>query len=350
MALQSSLYNTDGSTKTFPSTKHIATKQHVAVYKKRVSDNVWVIVPVLDFSLINNSVVFNTAPDMAIYSQIEVRVADTANELEDNPSDIAIIATGIANINTVATNIASVNTTSTNIASVKTVSGSIANVNATGASIANVNTVAVSIANVNTVAGSIANVNSVATTVVPNIAEILLADDNAVIATTKAGIATTQAGLANDSATEAKHWANYTVDVAVPEGTGEFSAKHYATKASQTASTINTDTTFVRKDSNTGAASMPSGTTAQRKPAPVVGDTRWNTTLGATETWSGTQWISASGQMLGTATTKAISYNSQVINENITIPADVNFSMVGTVTIGNGYQVVISDGARGVVL
>lgn len=234
MALQSSFYNTDGSTRTFPSTKHIATKQHVSVYQKRIIDNVWVLVAVNDFSLINNSVVFDTAPDTAIYSQIEVRVADTADELEDSPSAIALVSASIANVNTVATNITAVTTTSSNIASVQTTSGSITNVNTVATNIASVNSTAGSIANVNTVAGSIANVNSVATTVVPNIAEILLADNNAAIATTKAGEATA-------SATEAEHWANYTVDVAVPEGTGEFSAKHYATKAQQALAGLSID-------------------------------------------------------------------------------------------------------------
>lgn len=56
------------------------------------------------------------------------------------------------------------------------------------------------------------------------------------------------------------------------------------------------------------------------------------------------------GQMLGTAPVKAISYNAQTINESIVIPADVNFSMVGTVTLGTGYTITVSTGARGVVL
>lgn len=47
----------------------------------------------------------------------------------------------------------------------------------------------------------------------------------------------------------------------------------------------------VGKTSTTGSAKMPSGTTAQRDGSPVIGYTRWNTTLGCNETWSGTDWV-----------------------------------------------------------
>jgi hypothetical protein len=73
------------------------------------------------------------------------------------------------------------------------------------------------------------------------------AENNKNLAETAANTATTKAGEASDSAIlagtylssveadalEAEHWANYTVDIPVPEGDGlEYSAKHHATKAS----------------------------------------------------------------------------------------------------------------------
>lgn len=230
MATQSTTYNTDGSTRTFPSTKPIPTISHVGVYLKRVSDNAWVQMNVGDYTLVQNSIIMDNAPDTLIYSQLEVRVADDPAEITTSPSNVAIVAGDTTAINTVATNInavinnstnmgavtnvsaniASVNTVSAdivkvrtvadNITSVNAVSTNMANVNAVGADllepiseintvatdIANVNVVGAAISNVNTVATSITNVNSVATTVVPNIAEILLADDNATIATNKA--------------------------------------------------------------------------------------------------------------------------------------------------------------------
>jgi hypothetical protein len=72
-------------------------------------------------------------------------------------------STGTSLLETVATGIADVTTVATNIASVVATAGSIANVN--------------------TVASNIVNMNLVATQVVPNLAEILLADDNAAIVT-----------------------------------------------------------------------------------------------------------------------------------------------------------------------
>lgn len=268
MALQSSFYNTDGTTRTYPSTKHIATKQHVSVYGKRVSDSTWVILAVDLYELVNNSIVFDTAPDTVIYSQIEVRVADTAIELEDSPSDIAIVAGIAANVSTVAGNTTNINTVATNIGAVQTVSGAIANVNTVATNVANVNTVATNITSVNTVAANIVDVSSVADTIVPNIAEILLADTNATTATTQAGIATTKANEATASALEAEHWANYTVDVAVPEGTGEFSAKHYATKAAESAASLITDA--VPTDGSTNAVSSNGVFDALALKAPLV--------------------------------------------------------------------------------
>lgn len=220
MAQQSSFYFTDGTTRTFPSTKHIASKQHVAVYFKSVATNTWGVIEQTFYDVVNQSVVFTNAPDNVLYSELEVRVADTATELTQSPSDIALVAGSIANVNTVAGSIANVNTVSTNIATV------------------------------NTVSGSIANVNSVATTVVPNIVEILAADDNATTATTQAGLSATSATnsqlrawdaeaerlTADSYATEAE---NVVVKVYTSNGDGtftatpttEYSALHWSDKA-----------------------------------------------------------------------------------------------------------------------
>jgi hypothetical protein len=51
----------------------------------------------------------------------------------------------------------------------------------------------------------------------------------------------------------------------------------------------NTSTT-VTKDSSTGAASIPTGTTAQRPASLTAGMTRFNTDLGFAEYWTGSQW------------------------------------------------------------
>ena len=273
MAIQSSFYLVDGSTRTFPSTKHIATKQHCAVYLKDSVLITWSVVPVGEYSLINNSIVFDTAPSATLYSEIEIRVVDTQGEIVDSPSDIAQVSGSINNINTVATNISSVNTSATNIGAINTTSGSISNVNTVSANIANINlavsntaninavvanevnvtavgldlleptseinTVATSITNVNTVGLAIDNVNTNATNIASintnatNIVTIQNASTNATTATTQAGIATTQATNSSNSATLSYKWANELENVVVTGG--EYSAHHWAIKAAASA-------------------------------------------------------------------------------------------------------------------
>jgi hypothetical protein len=53
----------------------------------------------------------------------------------------------------------------------------------------------------------------------------------------------------------------------------------------------------IAKDSSTGAANLPAGTTAQRPATPVTGMTRYNSTLGVMEYYNGTAWYSVSYQV-----------------------------------------------------
>jgi hypothetical protein len=71
--------------------------------------------------------------------------------------------------------------------------------------------------------------------------------------------------------------------------------------------------TSVQKDSNTGAAYIPSGTTAQRPVAPASGYMRFNTTLSSAEVWNGTTW--------GAITDVANAINSAMTK---TTPADAD--------------------------
>ena len=52
----------------------------------------------------------------------------------------------------------------------------------------------------------------------------------------------------------------------------------------------NLNTYKVEQDSVTGAAQLPTGTTAQRPGTPAVGQTRYNSTLGKTETYTAAGW------------------------------------------------------------
>lgn len=115
MAIQSSFYVPDGSTRTFPSTKHIASKQHMAVWYRRISDGVWVVQNVTSYDLINNTAVLVEAPDVALYDNIEIRVADTYDELTDSPSEISIVAAIATEIVNVSDNMAEVKLVGENI-------------------------------------------------------------------------------------------------------------------------------------------------------------------------------------------------------------------------------------------
>lgn len=92
MPIQSAVYPTDGETRTFPSTKHIATKQHCAVRLKRTIDNTWELIEPELYTLSQNAIVFINAPETYLYSDVEVRVADNYDELEASIDDITSLA------------------------------------------------------------------------------------------------------------------------------------------------------------------------------------------------------------------------------------------------------------------
>lgn len=56
-----------------------------------------------------------------------------------------------------------------------------------------------------------------------------------------------------------------------------------------------TTSNVVNFQGTTGALTPPTGTTAQRPSSPVVGMSRWNTTLGLYEIWNGTAWQAITG-------------------------------------------------------
>ena len=145
----------------------------------------------------------NPNGDMTIYNNLTelIAVYDKLTEIVTVYNDIKVGGTNYTN--TVATNLAGSNT-------IGTVADDLAlginsSVKATGSNITSVVTVAHDINNVNSVAGNSANINSVATTVVPNMAEILLADNNAAIATAKAAEATAAAATATAKSNEIKN-------------------------------------------------------------------------------------------------------------------------------------------------
>jgi hypothetical protein len=58
----------------------------------------------------------------------------------------------------------------------------------------------------------------------------------------------------------------------------------------------------------------------------------------------------AGGQYFGSATVKAISYNSQTIAENVTVTSGNNGLSAGTITINSGFTVTVETGANWVIV
>lgn len=102
MALQSQFYTVEAGVRTYISTKHIASKLHMAVWIKTISTGTWSTLSTQLYDLINNTAVLDTALDPAIYSELELRVADAPSELSESPSNIATVAAIAADIATVA--------------------------------------------------------------------------------------------------------------------------------------------------------------------------------------------------------------------------------------------------------
>jgi len=105
---------------------------------------------------------------------------------------------------------------------------------------------------------------------------------------------------------------------------------------------------------DTGAIKIPVGTELQRPGTPVAGQLRFNDDADEFEGYDGTAWGAigggGSGQMLGDATVKAISYNAQTIAENLTVLSTYNALSVGPLSIDSGYTVTVESGARWVVI
>lgn len=82
----------------------------------------------------------------------------------------------------------------------------------------------------------------------------------------------------------------------------------------------------------------------------LVSGTNIKTINGESIVGGGDLEIGGSGQMLGNATVKAISYNAQTIAENITIPSTYNATSTGPITIQDGFTVTIEEGGIWVII
>ena len=101
----------------------------------------------------------------------------------------------------------------------------------------------------------------------------------------------------------------------------------------------------VFKDSSTGAANIPAGTTAQRPSVAANGQIRFNTDIKSYEGYNGALglWASIGGGATGGGTDKVFYENNQVVTTNYTITANTNAMSAGPITINDGVSITIPD-------
>lgn len=102
---------------------------------------------------------------------------------------------------------------------------------------------------------------------------------------------------------------------------------------------------LVQQDSSTGAAYLPTGTTAQRPVSPSSGYARFNTTLALTEIWNGSVWAPIGSGATGAVGNSAFYENDQTITGSYTLSANKNAMSAGPIVINSGVVVTVPTGA-----
>jgi len=96
---------------------------------------------------------------------------------------------------------------------------------------------------------------------------------------------------------------------------------------------------------NSGAFSIPAGTTAQRPVSPVNGMIRYNTTLGLVEIYKAGVWSDIAGRAVGGNMDQIFWLNDVTVTASYTVPTGKNAVTAGPVTINDGVTVTVSDGS-----
>ena len=261
----------------------------------------------------------------------------SAQSADDLVADIVRIAASATNIDIVANNIASVNTDAAAIANINTVAGAIANVNAVGTDIASVNTNATNIANINTNATNIVAIQNAAANAASAAASAVSA------AASLADFQNTFLGAFATDPTLDPHSGPLTA------GDLYFNTVSNRVRVYSGASwdyVALDSTVVVEKDSSTGSATLPAGTTGQRTASAINGMLRYNSTIAGFEGYVAGAW----GGVGGAQANGAIYENAQSITTSYTLTASKNGFSVGPITLGGGVVVTVPSGSRWAVL
>ena len=114
------------------------------------------------------------------------------------------------------------------------------------------------------------------------------------------------------------------------------------------------DALRVPRDSITGSASLPAGTTAQRTAAPTAGNIRFNTELVKAEVHTGTAWTPVGAGATGGGTDAVFLNGSYTVTTSYTLPTGLSTIALGdangNLTINDGVVITIPNNSRMVVL
>lgn len=230
------------------------------------------------------------------------------------------------------------------------------------ANVEDLNLIVQNIDSINAVVPLADDLNNIIDNIVPNLTEILEADNNATIATEQALLATTngaaQVALATaqaELAATAKDASESARDIAIAKAVeattkaGEASTSATNALASEIQAGVYASqldpTKIVAKDSPTGSAMMPVGTTAQRPSTPSNGYMRYNTDITSMEVYSNGSWGSVGGGAKGGGSNSVFFENDQAVTTDYTITSGKNAMSAGAITINNGVTVTIPNGS-----
>ena len=172
------------------------------------------------------------------------------------------------------------------------------------------------------------------------------ATNSANSATASANSATASASSASGASTSASTAGTQATNSSNSATASANSATAAATSASNASSTLSN---AIVRDAATGAASMPTGTTAQR-PSGAVGMFRHNSTLNKFEGYNDGAWGELGGGGSSLGTDSIIRTNAKVIAENITFAGSENGMTIGPITVNSGYTVTVTSGSTWVII
>ena len=151
------IYVGTGSQRVFPIPTKIISDDYI-----RIEINGDFISNRTTWDIVNNSIIFVTAPANGATIDVQVATSEEALSLLGSISNIDIVAEDIVKVSIVGDNIDNVNNVGNNISNVNAVANDLININIVATNVNNVNNVGNNITNVNNVASALTNINTVA--------------------------------------------------------------------------------------------------------------------------------------------------------------------------------------------